>query len=42
MTIVARSSDRAAALLSGEQIGKVIVYDRAGRVTAKLDTPRCR
>ena len=39
--VVARSSDRVAAVLGPEQTGRVLVYDRAGRLAVKLDAPRC-
>jgi hypothetical protein len=39
--MVALSSDRVAAVLGSKQTGRVLVYDRAGRLAVKLDTPRC-
>jgi hypothetical protein len=39
--VVARSSDRVAAVLGPERTGRVLVYDRAGRLAVQLDTPRC-
>jgi hypothetical protein len=39
--MVAVSSNRVAAMLGPEQTGRVLVYDCAGRLAVKLDTPRC-
>jgi hypothetical protein len=36
------SADHVVAVLGGDQVGKLRVYDRAGRLAAVLDTPRCR
>jgi hypothetical protein len=36
------SVDHAIAVLGGDQVGKVLVYDRTGRLAAELETPRCR
>ena len=37
----AHSSDTVAAVLGSEHTGRVLVYDRAGRLALELDPPRC-
>jgi hypothetical protein len=39
---VVASEDHAVAVLGGDQVGKVLVYDRTGQLAAELETPRCR
>lgn len=36
------SADHVVAVLADDQVGKLLIYDRTGRLAAELDTPRCR